>query len=79
MKRIGFYFCYLTVTEITEGGNQTTMLYAGPLPASEVVLPVGEFDLFAEIYDEANAYGTYRVNYFLFLNFFSLNEGFNKF
>jgi hypothetical protein len=37
------------------------MLYAGPLPASEVVLPVGEFQLLAEVYDEANAYGVYEV------------------
>ncbi len=37
------------------------MLYAGPLPASEVVLPVGEFELYAEVYDEANAYGVYEV------------------
>jgi hypothetical protein len=37
------------------------MLYAGPLPTSEVVLPVGEFQLLAEVYDEANAYGVYVV------------------
>ncbi len=43
-------------------GNQTTMLNAGPLPAAEVVLPVGEFALYAEVYDEANAYGVYQVN-----------------
>lgn len=38
------------------------MLYAGPLQASEVVLPVGEFQLLVEIYDEANAYGVFEVN-----------------
>jgi hypothetical protein len=37
------------------------MLYAGPLPTSEVILPVGEFQLLAEVYDEANAYGVYEV------------------
>jgi hypothetical protein len=37
------------------------MLYAGPLPTSEVILPVGEFQLLAEVYDEANAYGVYVV------------------
>jgi hypothetical protein len=42
-------------------GNQTTMLNAGPLPAAEVVLPVGQFALYAEVYDEANAYGVYLV------------------
>ena len=37
------------------------MLYAGPLPASQVVLPVGQFVLTAEVYDEADAFGTYQV------------------
>ena len=48
------------------------MLYAGPLPAAEVVLPVGEFELFAEVYDEANAYGIYEVkawNFTIFVCF----------
>ena len=53
---------------VTEEGNQTTMLYAGPLPASEVVLPAGEFELFAEVYDEANAYGIYEVRPLLLLS-----------
>ena len=54
------FFC-ISVNQVTSGGNQTTMLYAGPLPASEVVLPIGEFELYAEVYDEANAYGVYEV------------------
>jgi hypothetical protein len=56
------------VNEVTSAGNQTTMLYAGPLPASEVVLPVGEFELFAEIYDEANAFAVFIVKITHILN-----------
>ena len=51
----------LSVTLMAASGNQTTMLNAGPLPAAQVVLPVGEFALYAEVYDEANAYGVYQV------------------
>ena len=61
MPVIKKYF-FLIVTEVTPAGNQTTMLYAGPLSNSIVVLPVGIFDLFVEIYDEADAYGIYDVN-----------------
>jgi hypothetical protein len=54
-------FVIFLVTLMAASGNQTTMLNAGPLPAAEVVLPVGEFALYAEVYDEANAYGVYQV------------------
>ena len=50
------------MNRVTDTGNETTLLYAGPLTNSEVVLPVGEFELQAEIYDEANAYGVYIVS-----------------
>jgi len=32
------------------------------LPEAQVVLPVGQFDVFAEIYDEANAFAIYSIN-----------------
>ena len=57
-KYMGGFFL---VTLMAASGNQTTMLNAGPLPAAQVVLPVGQYALYAEVYDEANAYGVYQV------------------
>ena len=58
VKIHGWFFL---VTLMAASGNQTTMLNAGPLPAAQVVLPVGQYALYAEVYDEANAYGVYQV------------------
>ena len=46
---------YLAIQETTKG-NETTMLYAGPLDNSKAVLGVGKFHLFAEIHESAGAY-----------------------
>ena len=46
----------------TEKGEQVSMLYAGPLPDAKIVLPMGEFRLFAEIHEEAGAYAVFDIN-----------------
>ena len=38
------------------------MLYAGPLPDAKIVLPMGEFRIFAEIHEEAGAYAVFDIN-----------------
>ena len=38
------------------------MLYSGPLSEAKVIFPVGEFQLYAEIHEEAGAYATYVIN-----------------
>ena len=50
------------------------MLYSGPLSEAKVLLPVGEFRLYAEINEEAGAYATYVINpKFSTGNFFQKN------
>lgn len=46
----------------TPDGTQESILYSGPLPEALVVLPFGEFHLYAEIHEEAGAYATYDVS-----------------
>jgi hypothetical protein len=41
------------VVEVTDKGNITTPLYSGPNREAEVILPVGDFHLYAEIHEEA--------------------------
>jgi len=52
----------LSVVEQTEKGNITTPLYSGPNREAIVVLPVGEFHLYAEIHEEAEAYAVSDIN-----------------
>ena len=47
---------------MTDRGERTSMLYAGPLPDAKVVLPMGEFHLIAEIHEEAGAYATFDIS-----------------
>jgi len=48
--------------DVTPRGNETRLLYAGPLDNSKVVFGVGKFHLFAEIWDEAGAFATYDID-----------------
>ena len=43
-------------------GEETTMLYSGPLSEAKVIFPAGEFRLYAEIHEEAGAYATYTIH-----------------
>jgi hypothetical protein len=42
--------------------NKTTPLYSGPVAESTVVLPMGQFHLYAKIEEEAGAYATYDID-----------------
>ena len=48
--------------EETARGNETRLLYAGPLNSAKVVFGVGKYHLIAEIWDEAGAYTTYDID-----------------
>ena len=37
------------------------MLYSGPLPDAKVVLPLGTFELMAEVHEEAGAYTKHQI------------------
>ena len=50
------------VVEVTPRGNETRLLYAGPLDSSKAVFGVGKFHLFAEIWDEAGAFATFDID-----------------
>ena len=47
---------------MTDRGETSSMLYAGPLPDAKVVLPMGEFHLVAEIHEEAGAYAEFDIS-----------------
>ena len=49
------------VIEETPRGNETRLLYSGPLDKSKAVFGVGKYYLYAEIWDEAGAYSTYDI------------------
>ena len=49
------------VIEETPRGNETRLLYSGPLDKSKAVFGVGKYYLFAEIWDEAGAFSTYDI------------------
>ncbi len=49
------------MVEQTDKGNKTTVLYSGPTRESKVVLPLGEFHLFAEIHEEAEAFTIFDI------------------
>ena len=58
-----FHFTnYFPVVEVTPRGNETRLLYAGPLDNSKAVFGVGKFHLFAEIWDEAGAYANFDID-----------------
>ena len=50
------------VIEETPRGNETRLLYSGPLDKSKAVFGVGKFYLYAEIWDEAGAFSTYDID-----------------
>ena len=52
----------LLVVEETARGNETKLLYAGPLDNAKAVFGVGKYHLFAEIWEEAGAYALYDID-----------------
>ena len=48
--------------EVTPRGNETRLLYAGPLDNAKAVFGFGKFHLFAEIWDEAGAFASSDIN-----------------
>lgn len=50
------------IIEKKENGNETTLLYSGPTSEAIVVFPVGEFHLYAEIHEEAQAYALFDID-----------------
>lgn len=48
--------------EETPRGNETRLLYAGPLDNSKAVFGVGKVTLLAEIHDEAGAFAVYTID-----------------
>ena len=50
------------MTEETARGNETKLLYAGPLDNAKAVFGVGKYHLFAEIWEEAGAYATFDID-----------------
>jgi hypothetical protein len=61
----GNYFkrCILSAaTQQTPNGNQTQVLYSGPLSNAKAVFAVGTFDLVAEIWDGAGAFTEYSID-----------------
>ena len=52
----------VSVVEVTPRGNETRLLYAGPLDNAKAVFGFGKFHLFAEIWDEAGAFATFDIN-----------------
>ena len=53
---------YFSVVEVTPRGNETRLLYAGPLDNSKAVFGVGKYHLFAEIWDEAGAFANFDID-----------------
>ncbi len=51
----------LIVRRPIDGVMQTTILYAGPLKAAYVHLPLGSFEVLAEVHEEAGAFATYII------------------
>ena len=51
----------ISVVEDTGNGLETKVLYSGPDRTGKVVLPVGEFRLYAEIHEEAEAFTVFDI------------------
>lgn len=49
------------VVEETDDGPVTTQLYSGPTSQAKLVFPVGDFRLFAEIHEEAEAFAVHDI------------------
>lgn len=54
-------FIFKTI-KTTDKGTEMSVLYSGPLPDAKVVLPLGTFELMAEIHEEAGAYTKFQIN-----------------
>ena len=52
----------ILVTKTTARGNETSLLYSGPLDNTKAVFGYGKFYLTAEIWDEAGAYTVYVID-----------------
>lgn len=52
---------FLVVGMKTDGSQQITVLSSGPIQEIETVFPLGAFQVWAEIYDEAGAYKAYEI------------------
>ena len=50
------------IVQSSSRGEETTMLYSGPLSETKVIFPVGEFRLYAEIHEEAGAFSFYEID-----------------
>lgn len=57
-----FFFLALVI-EQTDKGPQTTPLYSGPNREAVVSLPVGDFHVYAEIHEEAEAFAVYDITF----------------
>ena len=55
-------FSFLVVETSENGEKLTTTLYSGPTREATVVFPVGEFHLFAEIHEEAEAFTVFDID-----------------
>lgn len=55
-------FKIFLATKTTARGNETSLLYAGPLDNTKAVFGVGKFYLIAEIWDDAGAFATYVID-----------------
>ena len=56
---ISFLFEYLPVRNIQT--MEETVLFSGPLNFIQVVLPLGSYVVYAEIFDEAGAFATFII------------------
>lgn len=53
----------VVVVETSANGEKlTTTMYSGPVREATVVFPVGEFHLFAEIHEEAQAFTVFDID-----------------
>ena len=50
------------MVEHTDRGPKTSVLYSGPTAEAKIVLPVGEFHLFVEVHEEAEAFAIYDID-----------------
>ncbi len=46
---------------MVDGNLQTSLLASGPLKSIIAHLPLGSYEVFAEIYEEAGAFTTYQI------------------
>ena len=62
MKPFSYINSFSVVVEETARGNETRLLYAGPLDNAKALFGVGKYHLFAEIWEEAGAFAVYDID-----------------